>query len=168
MRFSLKEAQYWPLSTCTISKKTNEEFSRKFKKSPFWPRFDHFLPKISRTRIFLDSRLGTHLKDHKGPLLTEQEQNLMTTFRENSKRALFWPLLAPNLDPQIFYQKSGFVTFCPLLFFNIMPSFVKILWSVFEKNSRQTNELTNELTNERGPIYRTNLLESVGVRYRAM
>ena len=71
VRFSLKEAHYWPLLTCKISKKTNENFSRKSGKTPFWPRFDPFLPHIWRTRFLLDSKLGTHLKDHKGPILTE-------------------------------------------------------------------------------------------------
>ena len=58
MRFSLKEAHYWPLSTCTISRKNNEDFSRKFKKSPFGPRFDHFLPHISRTKILPDMQFS--------------------------------------------------------------------------------------------------------------
>ena len=58
MRFSPKEVHYWPLSTCTISKKTNEQFSRKSRKAPFWPHFDHFLPKISRTRILPDMRFS--------------------------------------------------------------------------------------------------------------
>ena len=52
MRFSPKEAHYWPLLTCTKPKKTNENFSRKYRKTPFWPRFDPFSPEISTPRFF--------------------------------------------------------------------------------------------------------------------
>ena len=56
MRFSLKDAHYWCLLPCRISKKTNEDFSRKSRKTPFWPRFDPFLPQISTPWFFFENR----------------------------------------------------------------------------------------------------------------
>ena len=56
MRFSLKDAHYRPLLICIKSKKTNEDFSRKSRKTPFWPRFDPFLPQISTPWFFFENR----------------------------------------------------------------------------------------------------------------
>ena len=56
MQFSQKDAHYWPLLSCRISKKTNEDFSRKSRKTPFWPRFDPFLPQISTPWFFFEKR----------------------------------------------------------------------------------------------------------------
>ena len=47
---------------------------------------------------------------------------------------------------QIFPGKSGFVSLLPLLSYNFMPSFGKILWPVIEKSSGLTNERTNGRT----------------------
>ena len=81
----------------------------------------HKRPHIQRTRFFLDFKLGTHFKYHKSPFLTKEYQNLMKTFGENAKRAFFRPRLARNLDPMIFFQKSGFVT----LFQSLIPNFLQ-------------------------------------------
>ena len=56
---------------------------------------------------------------------------------------------------QIFTGKSGFVTLCPLLSWNFMPSFRKILWRFLIKTP---DRRTDGRTNEHGSIYRTNLL----------
>ena len=75
------------------------------RKTVLFSQIWHFSVHNSGTRFFLASKLGTHLKDHKGPFQSKNQQNLMTAFRENSKRPLFWPLLTPYLDPKIFFGK---------------------------------------------------------------
>ena len=74
-------------------------------------------------------------------------------FRQKSKNLIFDHIFEKFWMIQIFFEKSGSVTLCPLLSFNFMPSFGKILWSVFEKNSEQTDTQTHT----QGSIYRTNL-----------
>ena len=65
------------------------------------------------------------------------------------KKPNFWPYFCNYWMNQIFPGKSGFVSFLLLLSYNFKPSFGKILWSVIEKSSGQTDG--------HGSIYRTNL-----------
>ena len=53
---------------------------------------------------------------------------------------------SPIFWRQIFFQKSGFVTFFVLLKASLMQKIKQILWLVAEKNLLLTNERTNELT----------------------
>ena len=50
---------------------------------------------------------------------------------------------------QIFPPKSGFVSLLPLLSYNFMPNFGKILWPVIEKGSGLTDRRTNGRTKGR-------------------
>ena len=52
MRFSLKEAHYWPLLSCRKSQKTNEDFSTYSRKTPFWPPSDPRLTLYLENQIF--------------------------------------------------------------------------------------------------------------------
>ena len=81
------------------------------------------------TIVFSQKKLGSMMFTSKNP---------KTTFLSHFR------YLLNNPD---FSGKSGFVTF-PILSFNIIPSFWKILWSVFEKLR----------TGRQGFVYRTNLL----------
>ena len=54
------------------------------------------------------------------------------------------------------FEKSAFVSLSALFSINFMPSFRKILWLVFEKNSGQTN-WHGWIYRTYPPLYRTNL-----------
>ena len=101
MRFSLKQAHYWPLSTCTISRKNNKDFLSYSQKKHFDPRFDPFLPHISRTRFFPDMRFS--LKEaHYWPLSTcriSRKNN--EDFLSYSQKTPFWPPFDPRFAPYL-------------------------------------------------------------------
>ena len=76
--------------------------------------FDCFLARNSGTRFFPDCKLGKRIGDHKSPLQTKNRPKLMKSHGDIVEKLLFWPRLTRYLDPKIFFQKSGFVTYFTL------------------------------------------------------
>ena len=67
------------------------------------------------------------------------KKSWVNDFRQKSKNLIFHHIFDIYWMIQIFFGKFGSVTLFPLLSFNFMPSFGKILWSVFEKISERTD-----------------------------
>ena len=134
-------------------------------KKKFWgPKFSGFDPwtghrgdpsplNISGTDENFDTRSSRGSQD-RSPLHSDQvSSKSLEPFFRKSRKTIILTIFSTFWMNQIFPGKSGFVSLLPLLSYNFMPSFGKILWPVIEKSSG----LTNGRTDGHGSIYRTNL-----------
>ena len=63
----------------------------------------------------------------------------MMEFWEKSEKPSFWAIFGPNMPNEIFFQKSGFVSFLVLLYPILMQNFRKNEWTVNELSLWRTD-----------------------------
>ena len=87
----------------SLSRRWNQIITLVFEKISNPPFLTHFLPHIWRTRFLLESKLYTHTKYHKSPILIDNWQNLMKSFQE-SRKSLFGVTIGPiSGEPDFFW-----------------------------------------------------------------
>ena len=124
------------LSTCKKSSWYLIRFWRylSFKNPAIWLAksiFEHNL----RTRFFPDMGFSQKVDNNYGASFTSKKStHQWTKFFAKSKKHHFWGIFGHYPQNEIFFKKSGSVTFLPLIFPNFMQSFRKLLWVVLQKN----------------------------------
>ena len=99
---------------------------------------------ISRSRLFLDMRFSRESRMcYVLSFSTIKTWGQWLRFQGKVEKPNFWQHFCNYWMNQIFPGKSGFVSRSAILSCNFMPSFGKILWLVFKKNSGQTDGRTD-------------------------
>ena len=111
----------------------------KFKKPEIWLA-KSILAFNSRTRFFPDMLWFKPIK------FTYQQIFFLKFLRGKKKKKRFWGVLGNYLQNEIFFQKSGSVSFLSLMQPNFMRSFRKFLLAVWEKTRLLSETLAYRFT----------------------
>ena len=87
-----------------------------------------------------------------------------TNFFVKSKKHHFWGIFGHYPQNEFFLKKSSFVTFLPLMQFNFMQSFRKILWAVSDQLWLLTDIHTDRQTDRQWWNHRTPIHLKAGVQ----